>query len=211
MTHERYSFQNLNIHCVSLPHTHPARDSRVNAKFQVHIGDASIPSDSHRVHCGVVFSFRKEGNTRPNFLDWKFRRKRLFLSWKQTLRCRFPISSEIEFISVSRNSRTQLLKVENHRGCIGVIGAQVFVSLPARLSRIYFTLSSQPGSTLRHRYVVDCLEVADSVHVRTCPTKRQLTWTIYATSLLNPNTEPDLSLVCEAESVTQRRANNRKF
>ena len=154
MTHERYSFQNLNIHCVSLPHTHPARDSRVNAKFQVHIGDASIPSDSHRVHCGVVFSFRKEGNTRPNFLDWKFRRKRLFLSWKQTLRCRFPISSEVEFISVSRNSQTQLLKVENHRGCIGVIGVLVFFPLPARLSRIYFTLSSQPGSTLRHRYVV---------------------------------------------------------
>ena len=196
---------------MSLLHTRTQRATRVNAKFQVHIGDASIPSDSHRVHCGVVFSFRKEGNTRPNFLDWKFRRKRLFLSWKQTLRCRFPISSEIEFISVSRNSRTQLLKVETHRGCIGVIGAQVFVSLPARLSRIYFTLSSQPGSTLRHRYVVDCLEVADSVHVRTCPTKRQLTWTIYATSLLNPNTEPDLSLVCEAKSVTQRRANNRKF
>jgi len=86
-----------------------------------------------------------------------------------------------------------------------------FFYLPARLSRIYFTLSSQPGSALRHRYVVDCLEVADSVHVRTCPTKRQLTWTIYATSLLNPNTEPDLSLVCEAKSVTQRRANNRKF
>ena len=90
-------------------------------------------------------------------------------------------------------------------GRIGVIGALVFFFLP-RLSRIYFTLPGQPGSALRHRYVVDCLEVADSVHARTHPTKRQLTWTVYATPPMNPNTELGLSLVCEAESVTQRLA-----
>ena len=63
-------------------------------------------------------------------------------------------------------------------------------------SRTNFTLPSpgRPSSALRHRDVVEYSEVAD---FRTCQdllTKRQLTWTIYATPLMTLPTDLGLSL-----------------
>jgi len=76
---------------------------------------------------------------------------------------------------------------------MGVIGALVF---PPHLkpSRIKSTLPGRPSSALRHWDVVEYSEVARPYMPELNPTKRWLTWTVYATPLMTSTTALGLSI-----------------
>ena len=72
----------------------------------------------HLIHTDFIveWCFSSEKKETPALTSWTENSVNFFfLFWKPSLRCRFPISSKVEFIPVSRNSQTQFLKVENHQ------------------------------------------------------------------------------------------------